>query len=411
MKPIITLKNVSVRYDNGKSNETVALKDVSLEINKGEYVVFLGPSGCGKSTLLYTIAGLESATGGEVSVAGKNLRLLDGSDRVKFYRETIGMIFQAFYLIPHLSAHDNIVLAEMFSGMPVAGREQKVIELMNKFGIASFADNRPAMMSGGQQQRTAIARALINDPEIILADEPVGNLDSKNAGIVLELLARIHRDEQKTIIQVTHNPQDTKYANRVFYMKDGVIEHIVTNTEIVTMSSDLSDTQRQARHIVRHLLFPYDLDTEQRIEDIVAQYLRKEISKERMTKYLDDRATGAGLYAQKARWLSDRVEEIGHEMDETAAAHQSPLSTDLLLENEAKVIRKRLLDRYTGHLSPEVIQQLDTAIASRLANRLTTEEFAEILDRPAQDGGLGLNRRTAKHFTEEVELVCSKHTI
>lgn len=227
MKPIISLHNVSVVYNQGEAAESTALSNVSLEIFDGEYIVFFGPSGCGKSTLLYTIAGLETPTSGTVVVADQNLQSISEGDMIEFYRTTIGMVFQAFYLVPHLSAKDNLMLSKMFSGVSKEEREKKADELCLRFGISSFADRKPSMMSGGQQQRTAIARALMNEPHIILADEPVGNLDSKNAEIVLELLADIHRKEKKTVIQVTHNPKDIHYADRVFYMKDGAIERVV----------------------------------------------------------------------------------------------------------------------------------------------------------------------------------------
>lgn len=424
MTPIIELKNVSVRYSIGKTNETVALKDISLQIFEGEYIVFFGPSGCGKSTLLYTIAGLESATEGDAHVAGEDLREIQKDDLIHFYRNTIGMVFQAFYLVPHLSAKDNMMLSKMFSGASVAEREQKADALMEKFGITSYSDRKPSMMSGGQQQRTAIARALMNDPKIILADEPVGNLDSKNAEIVLELLAQIHRDEKKTVIQVTHNPKDIHYADRVFYMKDGAIERVVANTDkgsavaapagqlselekLSLANPDLSDSRLHARLIMRRVLLLYDIDTEQRVETIIEKYIKKEVSKENMIRFLDDPKEGAGVYKQKAHRLADQIEDIVKEIASilTTKETASPAS---LLERNAQIIRRHLLDRYDGHITPETIRKLDRVIAARISGEISAAELKEALDVSEQRGGLGLNRKTAKRFAEEVEFVLSQ---
>ena len=182
MEPIVKFKNLSVVYNLGKSNETWALKDITGEIYPEEYIIFFGPSGCGKSTLLYTIAGLEFPTRGEVIVGNKNLKDLCQKELINFHRSTIGMIFQAYNVLPSLSVRDNVVLPQMFLGTNDR-KARRVIadELLTKLGILEQADKIPTEMSGGQQQRIGIARALINDQPIILADEPVGNLDSKSA--------------------------------------------------------------------------------------------------------------------------------------------------------------------------------------------------------------------------------------
>jgi len=423
-KPIIELKNVSVCYDCGKSNEVAAIKDVNLQIYEGEYIVFFGPSGCGKSTLLYTIAGLESATKGEVVVGGRNLREIHPDELINFYRDTIGMVFQAFYLVPHLSAKDNMVLSKMFSGVSAEDREKKANELMERFGITPYANRKPSNMSGGQQQRTAIARALMNDPEIILADEPVGNLDSKNSEIVLELLAQINKKEKKTVIQVTHNPKDTHYADRVFYMKDGVIERVVANTEAgrsVTASDQMSEFEKlmqanpnlgysriQAKLMMRSLLMPYDIDTEQKIEIIIEKYLKKEITKEELLRFIDDSKKGAGLYSQKAKRLTDNIEDIAKEIENIALAKSAPTDEKAQIDSEIIIIRKHLLDHYDGTFSLEQIHRLEKCIGARITGEVACEKFRSLLDISLKDGGVGLNRLTAKRFSKEVELVISK---
>src|SRR3989344_9485124 len=193
MEPQIKIKNLWVAYQLGKSNEVWAAQDVNLEIYPQEYVIFFGPSGSGKSTLLYIIAGLERPTAGEVLVDDKELNTLSEEDLMHFHRNTIGIIFQAFYLIPNLTVMDNIALPQIFMNVGKEKREFKAQGLAKRFDINDLLSKKVTELSGGQQQRVAAVRALINDPEIILADEPVGNLDSKNAEITMELLAELNR--------------------------------------------------------------------------------------------------------------------------------------------------------------------------------------------------------------------------
>jgi putative ABC transport system ATP-binding protein len=451
MKTIVELKNVSVRYESGKSNETIAVRNVSLKIYEGEYIIFLGQSGCGKSTLLYTIAGLEAASEGEIMVGNRNLKDIKEGDLIDFYRNTIGMIFQAFYLVPHLTVADNIMLSKIFSGVSVIDREKKAKELMDKFGISSYSQKKPSSISGGQQQRTAIARALMNDPEIILADEPVGNLDTKNAEIVLELLSSIHKNENKTIIQVTHNPLDVRFADRVFYMKDGAIERVVENTEkgreasrlsmeslkdkniidhideqykkiktngemseiekLALISPNIVKSRLQARYMVRRLLMPYDIDTELKIEEIVEKYIKKEISENQLLELLDKPADGNGLYSQKAKRIVKGIVDIESEILENEEIKKlSKIKNEGVdpLLSQVIVIRRHILDSYSGILSKDQIIKLEYAIHARISDKINGEELRELLDLPVKNGGLGLNSRTAKRFSEEINMIMAK---
>lgn len=424
MKPLIQLKNVSVIYDKGQVNEMVALKDINAEIYEGEYIVFFGPSGCGKSTLLYTIAGLEQAASGEVLVDGKDLRTITLEDKIEFYRTTIGMVFQAFYLVSHLTAKDNLVLSQMFSGVMPEEREAKAVELMDKFGITSFADHRPSMMSGGQQQRTAIARALMSDPLIVLADEPVGNLDSKNAEIVLKLLADIHSNEKKTVIQVTHNPKDIHYADRVFYMKDGRIEQIVANTEkgkkiesrteeadseIAKLSRahpEMNDSQLLATHMMRHILYPYDIETELKITKAIEQFIKKEINEKEFQRLLDE---GAGLYSQKATHIVREVEKLMVEVNKMANPAQVSSAQSTGNEAREEELIHYLLESYRGHATQEQIARMKKLIDDRIKGAISHDELKELLDKPLKEGGVGLNVRTARKFAEEIDFMLNKN--
>ena len=218
---IIQTKNLSVVYNAGKSNEVRSLRDVSTTIYGEEYVIIFGPSGCGKSTLLYSISGLQAASSGEVWVSGKELSAMSRTEKVMLHQFSIGMVFQAFYLISSLTVLENVCLPQVFCDQDKEARTQKGMELLQRFGIIEQASKYPNELSGGQKQRVAIARALINDPEIILADEPVGNLDSASSHTILNLLKELNEVDKKTIILVTHDPSHLPFADRILYMKDG----------------------------------------------------------------------------------------------------------------------------------------------------------------------------------------------
>ncbi|HLN18842.1 MAG TPA: ABC transporter ATP-binding protein, partial [Patescibacteria group bacterium] len=222
-EPIIQVKNLKVTYNKGKSNEVKALDDINLKVFPKEYVIFYGPSGCGKSTLLYAISGLQAPTEGEVSVQGKNLSKMTKKEMVELHQTGSGMIFQAFYLIPSLDVIDNVCLPKVFRGEQISHRREEGIKLLHRFSIIEQANKFPSQLSGGQKQRVSIARSLINNPEIILADEPVGNLDSVSATNVLQILSELNTIDKKTVILVTHNAEHLHYADRVIYMKDGKI--------------------------------------------------------------------------------------------------------------------------------------------------------------------------------------------
>jgi putative ABC transport system ATP-binding protein len=229
--PLIEVKKLNVVYFPGKSNEVHALKDITLDIYPGEFIIFFGPSGCGKSTLLYSISGLETNVSGDVIVKGQNLPAMTKKQREVFHQKTIGMVFQAFYLIPSLSVLQNVSLPQMALNASRTTRDERALKLMERFGIAAQAGKLPQELSGGQQQRVALCRSIINDPEILFADEPVGNLDSKSSEEVMKLLRELNDRDKKTVILVTHDPSHLHNAHRVFYMRDGQIVRAQENTE------------------------------------------------------------------------------------------------------------------------------------------------------------------------------------
>lgn len=220
---IIKTDNVGVIYDKGRLSETKALADINITIYKEDFVVFFGPSGCGKSTLLYALSGIEKPTSGKIIISEKDITQFSPLEFAKFHRTQIGMVFQAYNLIPTLTVLDNVALPQIFRGVSREKRRSRAKILLQRFGIFPQAERLPTELSGGQQQRVGIARALINEQPIIFADEPVGNLDSKSAKIVLDILYDLNVKDKKTVILVTHDPSLLRYATHIIYMKDGGI--------------------------------------------------------------------------------------------------------------------------------------------------------------------------------------------
>lgn len=220
-KNLIELKGLTKRYGYGDA-EMYALKEFDLEVKEGEFIMIMGPSGCGKTTLLNILGLLDRATGGEYYLDGQLTSKMSGRKKAKLRAQKIGFIFQSFNLVGDLPAIENVALPLIYSGVAKTKRLKKASAVLKKFHLQEREYYLPHQLSGGQQQRVAIARSLVNQPEIILADEPTGNLDSKSAHIVMEELREIHA-EGNTIIMVTHNADLTPYATRVIQMLDGQI--------------------------------------------------------------------------------------------------------------------------------------------------------------------------------------------
>jgi len=200
-----------------------ALRGVNLNIREGEFVAIVGKSGSGKSTLLNQIGCLDIPSKGKIHLDEFDIQELSESDLAQIRGRKIGFVFQSFNLIPSLTALENVMLPMTFQGVPEEKRIKRAIELLDLVGLKERMDHRPSQLSGGQQQRVAIARALANDPEIILADEPTGNLDSKTEMDIINLLSNLHKKYQKTVIMITHNKSLAKYAGRIVRLEDGVI--------------------------------------------------------------------------------------------------------------------------------------------------------------------------------------------
>lgn len=423
---VIKLDKVSVVYDKGLPSEMVSLREISLEIYPEEYVIFFGPSGCGKSTLLYTIAGLEVPDSGTVNVFDRDLASLSQPEFVNYHRQRVGMVFQAFYLIPSLSVLDNVILPQMFKREPPSLRKERGMEVLKRFEIAHLADRLPTELSGGQQQRVAICRSVINDPPLLFADEPVGNLDSKSSDKVMDLLHELNTKDKKTVILVTHDSRFLHYAHRVFYLKDGQLVREVLNPERSQVREEkvkpfmahalaefaryyphLEEGALKAKFLSHHLLRIRDEEVQERLEHLIQQYFSGAISKPVFVMEADRsfEAGGAGLYSQTA---SDFANELDTFVRGSTQLHQTfdnfPKSYEVL-RSGVNHAREMILQGYKGHLTAEQTDRLDSLIKARLEGTLDHKEFRRLLHETWAAGGLGLHVPTANAFSMRIELL------
>jgi putative ABC transport system ATP-binding protein len=225
---VLEAKQLKKHYQMGEVTVR-ALDNVNFVVNQGEFVAIMGPSGSGKSTLLHLLGGLDSPSDGEITLAGQPLSRLSDNEITLVRRRRVGFIFQFYNLLPTLSAEENVGLPLLIDGQDLARHREKIDRLLALVGLADRKHHKPNQLSGGQQQRVAIARAFVNDPEIVLADEPTGNLDSKSGTAILELLRRTCVELHATIVMVTHDPRAASYADRVIFLKDGQIVRELRN--------------------------------------------------------------------------------------------------------------------------------------------------------------------------------------
>ena len=225
---VIQVKNLYKVYRLG-DNKVYALHGVDFSIYRGEFCAIIGTSGSGKSTMLNMLAGLEKPTKGEVIISGEHLERMNENQLVKFRREHVGFIFQSFNLLGTMNAKENVALPLTFRGVPKKIRLDKADKMLELVGLRKHKTHRPNEMSGGQQQRVGVARALVVDPEIIFADEPTGNLDSNTSAEVMELMKKIVREQNQTLVMVTHDNHLASFADRIFHIIDGKIVKIEDN--------------------------------------------------------------------------------------------------------------------------------------------------------------------------------------
>lgn len=222
MENILTIENISKYYGN-KSNLTKAISNISMNVDKGEFIAIMGASGSGKTTLLNVISTIDKVTSGHIYIEGQDITKLKGNDLNRFRREELGFIFQDFNLLDTLTAYENIALALQIQNFKAKAIEQQIKVVARKLDIEDILNKYPYEMSGGQKQRVASARAIVTNPKVVLADEPTGALDSKSSKMLLERLQRLNQDYQTTILMVTHDAFSASYASKVIFIKDGKV--------------------------------------------------------------------------------------------------------------------------------------------------------------------------------------------
>ncbi|MCK4540105.1 ABC transporter ATP-binding protein [Candidatus Parcubacteria bacterium] len=451
MQPIIQAKNLDFVYNKGKDNEYHALINISLDIYPEEYIVIFGPSGCGKSTLLNVIAGLEVPDNGSVFVFGKDLIKLNEKEYASYHRKDIGMVFQAYNLITSLTVLDNVALPQIFVNVGKRRRDRWAKQLLERFGILKQAYKIPTELSGGQQQRIGIARAIVNNPKIILADEPVGNLDSISAKNVLEIFAELNEKEKKTIITVTHNPENLIHADRIIYMKDGIIIREVLNHDkkknkkTVNEKDDkkiirfkppaveLRDLMRayqglspeqinilimpfKAKIFSSHFLTSRDMDETKVFEEVIQRRLLGTISEEDFFEILNrsNIEGGVGFDQRTAGKIVRRVNRVLRiayfiYQDQRKRKDEKGAHIVITAEEKARKTAEYLLNtcyyEYKENLSEQQINHIKKIVKHRLSGKIQKDDFFNEMDRPLREKGVGLNSKTAKAITSELELI------
>lgn len=441
--PIIVAKNLNFTYNPGKSNEYQALIDISFKIYPEEFIIIFGPSGCGKSTMLNVIAGLEKPDTGDVFVNGRNMMKMDNKEFSDYHKIEVGMIFQQYNLIPSLSVLDNVSLPQVFINRSKRKRDKIAYELLEKFGIVKHAKKIPTELSGGQQQRIGIARSIVNNPKLVLADEPVGNLDSKSAENVLQILDKLNKEEKKTVIMVTHNIENLEYGDRILYMKDGIITKEVINDKdhkneykkakvkspTAVMNEMLRDYRNLSPEQINILIMPYkakvfahnfitsrSIEEANIFEDAVRRRLLGAISREEFFNilHIPTRDGGVGFdkrTAEKIVRSFDKALKVAYLIYQKYHQKKNEEGKHSIVSYEEKTeaVKKYLVEAcYQEHyhnLNEIQASRLYEAIKDRVKGDIQKSEFYNYLDLSFNDSGVGLNSKTAKAISEELEMI------
>lgn len=422
MEPIIKLEGINLYYDKGKPTEVWALKDVALEINKGEYCAFFGPSGCGKTTILYVLSGMESerVSSGQVLINGRDIAKFTKRELAVFRQIGVGIVFQQFNLIPSISVLDNVALPMAFLGISLERRRAEAQKLLERLNIAPYANRLPSELSGGQQQRVGIARALANNPPIIICDEPLGNLDSENANKVLEFMKELNTKDGRTVIMVTHEAWSLRDARKIFYMKDGKILKVeepkesgdvaqaVSKLMYKQLNPNMGENQIMAKSLADLLLRGYSASEVKRFEFFLLQRLSGHIDDDVFREVLDRsyRNGGVGLWKGKAAKISFLVEGVMNQRHTVEQVHEVlEKNPEAPLTEEVQKLRRWLLEEYKGKIDDQQILRMDELIAERLRNVITPQHFAQILNLSKKQFGMGLSMRSSNRIAEKLESI------
>lgn len=433
MSVIIKIENVNLWYDKGKPIEVHALKNINISIERGDYAAFFGPSGCGKTSMLYAISGIDRFQEGKVIINDRDISGLTNQELAIFRQTGIGIVFQQFNLVPSLNVLKNVALPMLFVGVSSAKAEVEAQKLIARLGLEKFADRYPYELSGGQQQRVGIARALANNPPIIIADEPLGNLDSLSAKIVLEFLKELNEKDGRTVIMVTHEAWSLRDVKTIFYMKDGAITSI-EKSEKGSVASSLSkklyeqlsikkeassagggsqEEKLSARVLANFLLRGYSMDEIKRFESFVNDRFENKIDAKEFRALINKpfKEGGVGLWKKKAERVNDYLEGIIDKRKNVehilSTIEKNP---ELSILDEVAEIRNWLIEGYTGKLSPQQITSFDQVVSDRIRGFVPANKIVEMLDLSTNKFGVGLSFRAAQLMAEKLELILNEDT-
>ncbi len=417
-KPIIFGDKIEITYNLGQENEFRANKGATIEIYDQEYIILFGPSGCGKSTLLYCMFGVLAPSSGKMIVNGESIYDFEPMQMVMFQRKTMGIMYQSFNLIPSITVLDNVALPLIFDGVGVRERNDRAMELCRRFMIDNVSHKRPTLLSGGQQQRVSVARSLVNDPQILIADEPVGNLDSITAAQVMDTLAEINAKDKKTVILVTHDAKYLPYAHRIVYMSDGKVDRVVPNPEkqqilkLAPGTTIVTEIEQIAR------IYPYDSPDELQVKSIV-NYLIEELTFDQITrlqKQTELVISGRMDITNYQRMLMMDFEQGGVGLPVARASEMTQKLSDIFLHaRDIQRYRRVRKGEITQMRNPELINRLaefvttqidlsldatqkahfEESISQRIGGFTKRDEFHAQMSLAINEGGVGLNKKQA----------------
>jgi putative ABC transport system ATP-binding protein len=430
-KPLIVCRDLSIIYNKGKSNEFKALQGVNTDIYEGEYIILFGPSGCGKSTLMYAIQGSLPPGEGTLLIKGDDVYAYPPSERVYFQRYVMGIIFQSFNLIPSLSVLDNVALPMIFCDADKATRNRRAQSLLDRFGVGHVSHKIPAMLSGGQQQRVSVSRSMVNDPKILLADEPTGNLDSVSTQQVMDKIDEINTFDRRTIIMVSHNAAHLSYAHRVYYLRDGYIVREVVNPqrkqikpvkEGETIVTELEQLARlypydsvetlRVKSLVNFLTQQYSFDQLVRLEHAIALFIEGKIDRDNFIRGLIAPLERGGVEvpekeARRMATIAERMLEHAADIRRFRARKDNPN----IFFNQHKLaerMKDHLIQVHRITLNKEQDRNLTEMIADRVTGVTEDVELNERMQKGVTSGGLGISESEADDLTRYFEKVIAQ---
>ena len=430
-KPLIVARDLSIIYNQGKSNEFKALTGVNTDIYEGEYIILFGASGSGKSTLMYAIQGSLPPGEGTLLIRGDDIYSYPPSERVYFQRYVMGIIFQQFNLIPSLSVLDNVALPQIFCDADKTTRNRRAQALLDRFGVGHVSHKIPAMLSGGQQQRVSVSRSMVNDPKILLADEPTGNLDSVSTQQVMDKIDEINTFDRRTVIMVSHNAAHLSYAHRVYYLKDGRVVREVVNPqrkqikpvkEGETIVTELEQLARlypydsietlRVKSMINYLTQDYTFDQLIRLEHATGLYIQGKIDRDAFIKslVLPLERGGVEVSEKEARRMASVAGKMMTQANDVKRYRARKDNDDVFFSQHklAERMRDQLARKHRIKLSKQQNKNMTEMIADRVTGVAEEADFNERLMKGVRTGGLGVSEREADDLTRYFEKVIAQ---